>query len=43
MLSMAEDVTAGMDGDDIVSSAEDMYGLNAGPRDIPYYIFAGAG
>lgn len=43
MLSMAEDVTADMDGDDIVSSAEDMYGLNAGPRDIPYYIFAGAG
>jgi hypothetical protein len=43
MLSMAEDVSADMDGDDLVSSAEDMYGINGGRRDMPYYLFAGAG
>jgi hypothetical protein len=32
-----------MDGDDLISSAEDMYGINGGRRDMPYYLFAGAG
>jgi hypothetical protein len=43
MIEYAEDVTADMDGDDLVSSAEDMYGLGGGGRDIPYFLFAGSG
>ena len=42
MLELAESVAKDLDGDDVISSAEDMYGLNGGNRDTPYYIFAGA-
>ena len=42
MISMCEDVTADVDGDDKVSSAEDMYGLTGHMRCVPYYLFAGA-
>ena len=42
MISLAESATADMDGDDVVSSAEDLFGLDGGARDLPYYIYAGA-
>ena len=41
MLMMSEDVTVDLDGDDVVSSAEDLYGFTGGMRDIPYFLFAG--
>ncbi len=43
MLSIAETVSNDLDGDDAVSSAEDMYGFTGGQRDIPYYLYASAG
>ncbi len=43
MIELAEDVSFDMDGDDVVSSAEDVYGISGGGRDIPYYMYAGAG
>ena len=43
MIELGEEVAADMDGDDKISSAEDMYGLHGGNRDIPYYLYAGAG
>jgi hypothetical protein len=42
MIEMSEDVAADMDGDDLISSAEDMYGLAGGGRDIPYFLYIGA-
>ena len=38
-----EDVVADMDGDDKVSSPEDMYGIYGGTRDIPYFLYNGMG
>ena len=43
MIELAEGVAADMDGDDLVSSAEDMFGLDGGGRDIPYFLFTGSG
>ena len=43
MVELAENVATDMDGDDLVSSAEDMYGLAGGGRDIPYILFTGSG
>jgi hypothetical protein len=42
-LELANDVIKDLDGDDEVSSAADMYGMEGGNRDIPYYLFTGAG
>ncbi len=42
MIELCEDVVSDMDGDDIVDSAEDMYGLTGGRRDIPYFLYIGA-
>ena len=43
MIEFSEDVAGDMDGDDLVSSGEDMYGLAGGGRDIPYFLFIGSG
>ncbi len=43
MVELAEDVAVDMDGDDQISSAEDMYGLEGGGRDIPHFLFMGSG
>jgi hypothetical protein len=43
MIELSERVTADMDGDDQVSSAEDMYGLTGSQRSIPYHMFVGSG
>ena len=43
MIELSENVTADMDGDDLVSSAEDMYGLAGSKRSIPFHMYAGTG
>ena len=43
MLSMCETVTGDLDGDDMVSSSEDMFGFTGGTRDIPYFLFTASG
>ena len=43
MVELSEGIAADMDGDDQISSAEDMYGMTGDGRDIPYYLFSGAG
>jgi hypothetical protein len=43
MIELAETVAGDADGDDLVSSADDMYGLFGGGRDIPYFLFTGSG
>ena len=43
MLMIGEDVTVDLDGDDTAGSDQDLYGFTGGPRDIPYYLFAGMG
>ena len=43
MIEYAENVTADLEGDDVVSSAEDMFGLNGGGRDIPYFLYTASG
>ena len=43
MIEYAEMVSADLDGDDMVSSGEDMYGLYGGNRDIPHFLYMGAG
>ena len=43
MIELAEDVAADMDGDDVISSGEDLYGLTGGDRDMPYFLFTGSG
>ena len=43
MVELCEDVATDMDGDDMIDSAEDMYGLGGGQRDIPYFLYTGAG
>ena len=43
MIEYAEMVAADLDGDDMISSSEDMFGLSGGSRDIPHYLYMGSG
>ena len=43
MISYSEDVAADLDGSDAMDSLQDMWGVAGGNRDIPYYLFTGAG
>ncbi len=43
MVSLSENVNADLDGDDLISSGEDMYGLTAGKQDLPFFLYTGAG
>ncbi|MBQ7338531.1 MAG: hypothetical protein IJW40_08785 [Clostridia bacterium] len=42
MIGHSQDVSADMDGDDLISSGEDMYGLYGGTGDLPFFLYTGA-
>jgi hypothetical protein len=43
MIGYSEDVVADMDGDDVVSSGEDIYGIYGGAGDLSFFLYSGAG
>ncbi len=43
MVELSESVAADLDGDDLISSDEDMYGISSNPRDLLPYLYMGSG
>lgn len=43
MIKIAESVAKDVDGDDAISSSEDIYGLSGTPSDVPYFLYTCAG
>ena len=43
MIELSENVAADLDGDDLINSSDDMYGLFSNSRDLLHYLYMGSG